>query len=118
MRWIKLSSQNIKRILLKLSGEALLGDHAFGVDPKVLNYLAEEIQSVMTKQALDIANELNIIGLMNIQFAVKNDGVFIIEVNPRASRTVPFISKAIGNSLAKVASKAMIGKSLTEQNFT
>ncbi len=91
------------------------GDSACSLPPYSLT---EEIQSVMTKQALDIANELNIIGLMNIQFAVKNNEVFIIEVNPRASRTVPFISKAIGNSLAKVASKAMIGKSLTEQNFS
>ena len=91
------------------------GDSACSLPPYSLT---EEIQSVMTKQALDIANELNIIGLMNIQFAVKNNEVFIIEVNPRASRTVPFISKAIGNSLAKVASKAMIGKSLTEQKFS
>ena len=55
---------------------------------------------------------------MNIQFAVKDDEVYIIEVNPRASRTVPFISKAIGNSLAKVASKAMIGMSLMDQKFS
>ena len=91
------------------------GDSACSLPPYSLS---QEIQSIMTKQALDIANELNIIGLMNIQFAVKKNEVFIIEVNPRASRTVPFISKAIGNSLAKVASKAMIGKSLTEQNFS
>ena len=91
------------------------GDSACSLPPYSLS---EEIQSIMTKQALDIASELNIIGLMNIQFAVKNNEVFIIEVNPRASRTVPFISKAIGNSLAKVASKAMIGKSLTDQNFS
>ena len=72
----------------------------------------------MKEQAINIANELKIIGLMNIQFAIKDDEVFIIEVNPRASRTVPFISKAIGSSLAKVASKTMIGKSLKEQNFS
>ena len=71
----------------------------------------------MKDQASNIANELKIKGLMNIQFAIKDDEVYIIEVNPRASRTVPFISKAIGNSLAKVASKAMIGKSLNDQKF-
>ena len=91
------------------------GDSACSLPPYSLS---KEIQSVMTEQALNIANELNIVGLMNIQFAVKDNEVFIIEVNPRASRTVPFISKAIGNSLAKVASKAMIGKSLSEQNFS
>ena len=66
----------------------------------------------------DIAKELEVIGLMNIQYAVKDENVFIIEVNPRASRTVPFISKAIGHSLAKVASKAMIGKTLIQQKFS
>ncbi len=90
------------------------GDSACSLPPYSLN---NEIQDEMKNQAIDIAKELNIIGLMNIQFAVKNDEVFIIEVNPRASRTVPFISKAIGNSLAKVASKAMIGRSLKNQNF-
>ena len=72
----------------------------------------------MKDQAIDIAKELKVIGLMNIQYAVKDENVFIIEVNPRASRTVPFISKAIGHSLAKVASKAMIGKSLIQQKFS
>ena len=72
----------------------------------------------MKAQAIDIAKELKIIGLMNIQFAIKANEVYIIEVNPRASRTVPFISKAIGHSLAKVASKAMIGKSLIKQKFS
>ena len=90
------------------------GDSACSLPPYSLK---NEIQDEMKNQAIDIAKELNIIGLMNIQFAVKNYEVFIIEVNPRASRTVPFISKAIGNSLAKVASKAMIGRSLKNQNF-
>ena len=62
-------------------------------------------------------NELDIIGLMNIQYAIKDDEIYIIEVNPRASRTVPFISKAIGSSLAKVVSKAMI-ESLKDQQFS
>ena len=91
------------------------GDSACSLPPYSLS---KEIQSVMTNQAVDIAKELKVIGLMNIQFAVKDDEVYIIEVNPRASRTVPFISKAIGNSLAKVASKAMIGMSLVDQKFS
>ena len=91
------------------------GDSACSLPPYSLS---KEIQSVMTNQAVDIAKELKVIGLMNIQFAVKDDEVYIIEVNPRASRTVPFISKAIGNSLAKVASKSMIGMSLVDQKFS
>ena len=91
------------------------GDSACSLPPYSLS---KEIQSVMINQAVDIAKELKVIGLMNIQFAVKDDEVYIIEVNPRASRTVPFISKAIGNSLAKVASKAMIGMSLIDQKFS
>ena len=91
------------------------GDSACSLPPYSLS---KEIQSVMINQAVGIAKELKIIGLMNIQFAVKDDEVYIIEVNPRASRTVPFISKAIGNSLAKVASKAMIGMSLIDQKFS
>ena len=91
------------------------GDSACSLPPYSLS---KEIQSVMTSQAVGIAKELKVVGLMNIQFAVKDNEVYIIEVNPRASRTVPFISKAIGNSLAKVASKAMIGLSLVEQKFS
>ena len=91
------------------------GDSACSLPPYSLS---EQIQDKMKSQAVDIANELKIVGLMNIQFAIKDNDVFIIEVNPRASRTVPFISKAIGNSLAKVASKAMIGKSLKNQKFS
>ena len=91
------------------------GDSACSLPPYSLS---KEIQSVMTSQAVGIAKELKVVGLMNIQFAVKDNEVYIIEVNPRASRTVPFISKAIGNSLAKVASKSMIGMSLVDQKFS
>mgnify|MGYP001228689496 FL=1 len=91
------------------------GDSACSLPPYSLS---QEIQNKMKAQAIDIAKELKIIGLMNIQYAIKANEVYIIEVNPRASRTVPFISKAIGHSLAKVASKAMIGKSLIEQKFS
>ena len=65
-----------------------------------------------------MARELRVIGLMNVQYAVKGDTVFVLEVNPRASRTVPFVSKAIGVPLAKLAAKLMAGKKLTELGFT
>lgn len=65
-----------------------------------------------------LARALNVVGLMNIQFAIQDEDVFIIEVNPRASRTVPFVSKAIGVPLAKVAVRAMVGRTLVEQGFT
>lgn len=69
-------------------------------------------------QAKALAIELKVVGLINIQFAVKNDIIYIIEVNPRASRTVPFISKATGVPLARLASKVMCGKSLKDLKFT
>ena len=68
--------------------------------------------------ALKMARELNIVGLMNVQFAIKDELVYVLEVNPRASRTVPFVSKAIGVPLAKLATKVMLGKKLKELGFT
>jgi len=65
-----------------------------------------------------LAQELNVIGLMNVQFAVKNGTVYILEVNPRASRTIPFVSKAIGVPLAKLAAKVMAGAKLKDLGFT
>jgi carbamoyl-phosphate synthase large subunit len=65
-----------------------------------------------------MARELRVIGLMNVQYAVKGDTVYVLEVNPRASRTVPFVSKAIGYPLAKLAAKVMAGKTLKELGFT
>ena len=65
-----------------------------------------------------MARELNVRGLMNVQFAVKDEDVYVLEVNPRASRTAPFVSKAIGVPLAKLAAKVMAGKTLTELGFT
>ena len=91
------------------------GDSACSLPPYSLS---DSIQDELSEQSIKIAKELNVIGLMNIQFAVKDDEIFIIEVNPRSSMTVPFISKAIGTSLVKIASKAMIGKSLDDQNFS
>ena len=72
----------------------------------------------MSDAAKAIAKELEVRGLMNIQFGIMNDKVYIIEVNPRASRTVPFVSKAIGVPLAKLATKVMLGQSLKELGFT
>ncbi|MDA0709784.1 MAG: carbamoyl-phosphate synthase large subunit, partial [bacterium] len=65
-----------------------------------------------------LARALNVVGLMNIQFAIQDGDVYILEVNPRASRTVPFVSKAIGVPLAKIAARAMVGQSLKDQGFT
>jgi len=67
---------------------------------------------------LALAKELGVRGLMNIQFAVQKDTVYVLEVNPRASRTVPFVSKAIGKPLAKIAVRVMSGKTLRELGFT
>ena len=91
------------------------GDSACSLPPYSLSkQVLEEIE----KQAKKIAAELNVVGLMNIQFAVQDMTVFIIEVNPRASRTVPFISKCLGQSLVKLATKTMVGKSLQETYFS
>ena len=91
------------------------GDSACSLPPY---NLSSKIIEKLECQSINIAKELSIIGLMNIQFAVKEEDIYIIEVNPRASRTVPFISKAISSSLVMAASKAMIGKSLLDQNFS
>jgi carbamoyl-phosphate synthase large subunit len=72
----------------------------------------------MAKAAKAIAKELNVKGLMNIQFGIMNDKVYVIEVNPRASRTIPFVSKAIGVPLAKLATKVMLGHTLQDLGFT
>ncbi len=80
--------------------------------------LSEKIQQQIEKAAIDLARELDVKGLMNIQFAVKEEELYVIEVNPRASRTVPFVSKAIGVPLAKLAAQIMVGKTLPELGFT
>ncbi len=80
--------------------------------------LSEKIKAEIERAAREMANELNVIGLMNIQFAVKDEELYVIEVNPRASRTVPFVSKATGVSLAKLAAKVMLGHKLTDLGFT
>ena len=89
------------------------GDSACSIPPITLSI---EIQDQLIKQMIAFTKKLNVIGLVNAQFAVRKNKIFILEVNPRASRTVPFVSKATGNQLAKIAAKAMIGISLNEQN--
>jgi len=91
------------------------GDSACSLPPYSLS---AAIQKELCVQAEQLARHLNVIGLMNAQFAVKGKDVYIIEVNPRASRTVPFVSKATGVPLAKVAARCMAGKSLKSQGFT
>jgi len=78
--------------------------------------LSAEIQDRMREQMRALAKGLKVIGLMNTQFAIKGDDIYLLEVNPRASRTVPFISKATGVQLAKVAARCMAGTSLKQQN--
>ncbi len=92
------------------SGDSACVIPTFSLPQKVLDEI-----SAATKA---MARELNVRGLMNVQFAVKGEDVYVLEVNPRASRTIPFVSKAIGVPLAKLAAKVMAGKSLPELGFT
>ena len=80
--------------------------------------LSDSIKERITRAAHDLARELDVRGLMNIQFAVKDEELYVIEVNPRASRTIPFVSKAIGVPLAKLAAKIMVGHTLEDLGFT
>ena len=80
--------------------------------------LSDSIKAEIVRAAKDLARELKVIGLMNIQFAVKDEQLYVIEVNPRASRTVPFVSKATGVSLAKLAAKVMLGHKLKDLGYT
>jgi carbamoyl-phosphate synthase large subunit len=90
------------------------GDSACSLPPFSLG---EEIQNELRENMRKMAKELGVIGLINAQFAIKNNQIYVLEVNPRAARTVPFISKVIGVSLAKVAACCMIGKTLASQNM-
>src|SRR4030081_1459391 len=92
------------------SGDSACVIPTFSLPKKVLDEIASATKAM--------ARELNVRGLMNVQFAVKGEDVYVLEVNPRASRTVPFVSKAIGVPLAKLAAKVMTGKTLTELGFT
>jgi carbamoyl-phosphate synthase large subunit len=90
------------------------GDSACAIPPFSLS---PEIISRLKDQTYALAQALNVKGLMNIQFAVKNGEIYLLEVNPRASRTVPFVSKATGLNLAQVAARVMVGKTLDEQGI-
>jgi len=91
------------------------GDAAMVLPPHTLS---KKVIATIREYTHAMARELQVIGLMNVQYAVKGDTVYVLEVNPRASRTVPFVSKAIGFPLAKLAAKVMAGKTLKELNFT
>ena len=80
--------------------------------------LSAEVQDEIRRQTKAMAYALNVVGLMNVQFAVQDGVVYVLEVNPRASRTVPFVSKATSVPLAKIGARAMAGISLAEQNFS
>jgi carbamoyl-phosphate synthase large subunit len=89
------------------------GDSACSIPP---HSLSTEIQDEMRKQMAMMGLELGVVGLMNCQFALRGEDIYILEVNPRASRTVPFVSKATGRPLAAIAALCMTGKTLKEQN--
>ncbi len=91
------------------------GDAAMVLPPHTLS---KKVIETIREYTHAMARELKVIGLMNVQYAVKGDTVYVLEVNPRASRTVPFVSKAIGFPLAKLAAKVMAGKTLKELGFT
>ncbi|MDZ4342368.1 MAG: carbamoyl-phosphate synthase large subunit, partial [Candidatus Binatia bacterium] len=91
------------------------GDSACSLPPKSIR---PDIQDEIRQQTIVLAKALNVRGLMNVQFAVQETNVFVLEVNPRASRTVPFVSKAIGVPLAKIAARIMVGRKLKDLGLT
>jgi len=91
------------------------GDSACSLPPFSLT---PAMQDELRAQTVAMAKGLNVVGLMNVQFAIQDEKVYVLEVNPRASRTVPYVSKAIGVPLAKVAARCMVGQSLASQGVT
>jgi carbamoyl-phosphate synthase large subunit len=91
------------------------GDSACSLPPFSLS---EAMQDELRRQTVAMARALNVVGLMNVQFAIQGETVYVLEVNPRASRTVPFVSKATGVPLAKIAARCMAGQSLAQQGVT
>ena len=91
------------------------GDAAMVMPPHTLS---DKMLETVRQASYALAKELEVVGLMNVQYAIKDDELYIIEVNPRASRTVPFVSKAIGVPLAKLASRIMAGEKLKDLGFT
>jgi len=92
------------------SGDSSCSLPPFSLEPDMIELIAD--------QTREMALALNVIGLMNVQFAVRDDELFVLEVNPRASRTVPFVSKATGQPLAKIAARCMVKETLEKQNIT
>ena len=90
------------------------GDSACSLPPYSLS---PELQDELRRQTVAMARGLNVVGLMNVQFAIQNGAVYVLEVNPRASRTVPYVSKASGRPLAKIAARCMVGQSLAAQGI-
>jgi carbamoyl-phosphate synthase large subunit len=91
------------------------GDSACSLPPFSLPVA---MQNELRRQTVAMARALNVVGLMNVQFAIQGETVYVLEVNPRASRTVPFVSKATGVPLAKIAARCMVGQSLAQQGVT
>jgi len=91
------------------------GDSACCLPP---HSLSRELVDELRRETVLLARALNVVGLMNVQYAIQGDRVYVLEVNPRASRTVPFVSKATGRPLAKIAARCMAGKSLAEQGVS
>ena len=91
------------------------GDSACSLPPYSLS---ATLQDELRRQTVAMAKSLNVVGLMNVQFAIQGETVYVLEVNPRASRTVPFVSKASGVPLAKIAARCMAGQSLAAQGIT
>ncbi|MFZ2541642.1 MAG: carbamoyl-phosphate synthase large subunit [Gallionella sp.] len=91
------------------------GDSACSLPPFSLSML---LQDELRRQTVAMAKALNVVGLMNVQFAIQGDTVYVLEVNPRASRTVPFVSKATGVPLAKIAARCMAGQTLLQQGIS
>jgi len=90
------------------------GDSACSLPPY---HLSAELQEELRRETRKLAQGLSVVGLMNVQFAVQGDNVFILEVNPRASRTIPFVAKATGRPLASIAARCMTGRSLADQGI-
>jgi len=91
------------------------GDSACSLPPFSLS---KQVQDELRRQTVAMAKALNVVGLMNVQFAIQGGTVYVLEVNPRASRTVPFVSKATGVPLAMIAARCMAGQSLAQQGIT
>jgi carbamoyl-phosphate synthase large subunit len=91
------------------------GDSACSLPPYSLS---PQLQDELRRQTVAMAKSLNVVGLMNVQFAIQGETVYVLEVNPRASRTVPYVSKATGVPLAKIAARCMVGQTLAAQGVT